>query len=128
MPSLTRRGSKNYSKSKSKSKSKLAGPKAAPLGRKQMEFKIVYHLLCKVKNTKSPFINIQCSRPAASTIQLSKPFQIDIFAVRTPFQSNCPSLSTIQLSNSKIIQTKIIPKKLFHYVTSPLESFFGGAI
>ena len=36
----------------SKSKSKLAGPKAAPLGRKQMEFKIFDHPLCKVKNTK----------------------------------------------------------------------------
>ena len=66
-------------KNKSKSKSKLAGPKAAPLGRKQMEFKIFDHLLCKVKNTKSRFINIQCSRPAASTIQLSKPFQIEYF-------------------------------------------------
>ena len=62
--------SQEFGLTKTKSKSKLAGPKAAPLVRKQMEFKIFDHLLCKVKNTKSRFINIQCSRPAASTIQL----------------------------------------------------------
>ena len=56
-------------------KSKLAGPKAAPLGRKQMECKIFDHLLCKVKKKQNP---------VSSTSNVH---------VQQPPQSNCQSLS-----------------------------------
>ena len=65
-------------KQKSKSKSKLAGPEAAPLGRKQTKCRISPdQLLYKMKDTKSRFNSIQSSYAAAFVIQLSKPFQME---------------------------------------------------
>ena len=58
-------------------KSKLAGPK-------QKEFKICRSCIVQRKNAKSRFINIQWSYAAASTIQLSKPFQMEYFAMLFP--------------------------------------------
>ena len=85
-------------------KSKLAGPKAAPLGCKQMKCRIlpdqlVYH----VKNTKSSLNRIQWPYSKASTIQLSKPFQIQYLSKRcfpsVGRSSACPSSSVVSMQN-----------------------------
>ena len=107
---------------KSKLKSKLAGPKAAPLGRKQMKCRILPdHLVYNVKNTKSCSDCIQWSYAAASTIQLPPPFELSrqckqVFLISVVLRCSIPescesNVPRAGLQHKK--RTSILPRRMW---------------